>query len=715
MPNTPRTWDPGSTVTLCSVPWDASYQNVVDWQSQSVIDAYFASLVSTSIVLDDSAYMPVGAPIVVDVPYSVAYAYNYCYVSNPPQLGIEPDTVKTYYYFITECRYNNPATVTLTLQLDVWTTYKVGATFGYGFLDSGHIAMANSPALPAVNKAIALRRYCDVPEGVAVGSEMFTFYEQTVSLQTDDNDAVQPDSVLIVCTADLTKDFGTMDSPKLNTASGGFTGGIYNGCDVYVIDRSGFTAFLTAIQSFSWVAQCIVSITTIPYQVIDSFAANDVDFNGSTPTFKFQKMGAPTAHRISTNGYVSIDTIEGNGWVRNDISDIRKLWTYPYTVIEIVTWDGNSLFLKPQCLYNDDTDLFAYACVVPPFARIGIYPNYYGRESNQANVTLKYANSSGAGQIQIPVGDFLDSAVWISDFPQFSIVNNNYITYMASTANTRAYQYSSAEWTNESANISLKNTYDNALDSLANTQANTQMQLETEQSNKNIDTTLDVLGNAVGLASGVIGNTVNLNPGGIMQSVAGAALNVANTMGDLQKFANTQNLAYATLANNMQLGQGIADRNYVLSSYINQGNYKNAIQSIEAGVRDAALKPPSSVGLTGGNGFRYANGLLFNFTVRYKRISPDAQLRCAQYFRRFGYQVHRYIQVPQVLNVCAKFSYYKFSEIYITNADANETEKDAIRGIMCHGVTVWGTPADIGTTDVFANTVDQNKVRTYYL
>lgn len=714
MPNTPNTFEPDSTITLCNVPWDASYQNVIDF-TENTRNVYFNSLVSDKVTLSDSCYMPVGFPIVVDVPYSVAYQYNYCYVTNPPQLENEPNTM-TYYYFIVGCRYNNPATVTLTLQLDVWTTYYPYTTFGSAFVERGHVAQANTNAHPAYDSGFvtnALAKYMTVPEGIDVGSEFVTYYEENISLQTDANGIAQPDSIVIISTADMTSSFGTVTNPTLTTATGGISGGLYNGCDVYVTDRAGFAQFLNSIKNYSWVSQCIVSITCVPYQIINLYTLNSVDFNGSEPSFNWYKLGA-----VSGTVYEDLDTtidigrVAVGGYPINTISDLRKLWTYPYSVIEITSFDGNSLFLKPQLLYADSTTLRLLACAVSPFARVGMFPVYYGRSfgSIGATFSVAYADGIGSGTRQYPYGDFLDACAWIQNFPQFSIVNNNYISYMASNANTRQYAYDSAEWTLASSNMANMTGYENTLATISNQSANAQLDIQAQNDRFNREVSRDIVNFATDSLASMASNPI----GGIVGAVTGGISLANNTIANRDIMRINQGLAMNQLNNTLGMEYGIANKNLELSNYIANGNYQNAIQGIEAGYADAALIPPSSVANVGGDGFRYGIGMLFNFTIRYKRISDDALMRCAQYFRRFGYRINRYMMIPQYMNFCMLFSYWKCQEIYIESAKANETERDAIRGIMCRGTSIWGNPANIGTTDIMNNTVREERMGAYY-
>ena len=67
---TPYSWPTDSKATLCRVPWDANYRNVVDWRDQQHKDSYFSSLKSDKCELGSMTYLKPNDPIFVDVPFS---------------------------------------------------------------------------------------------------------------------------------------------------------------------------------------------------------------------------------------------------------------------------------------------------------------------------------------------------------------------------------------------------------------------------------------------------------------------------------------------------------------------------------------------------------------------------------------------------------------------------------------------------------------------
>lgn len=703
---TPNTWPVGTEVVLLQVPWDANYRDIVVWNNQLERDDYFDAAYagdSKRWTSDKFSYLPPNEPINIPVPYSAAYKYNYVVVQNPMQpVEYEEQPIRLC-YFITSASYINPQTTMITLQLDVIQTYQFGVSIDRLFAVSGHAAISNAAmdqSLGAVTGNV-LRRYCDIDEGVSVGNtyavigkEWFPFTEP---------DTGELGWVIVTSTANLAADPGTIDSPNLNVADGQSADGLPSGCNVYSMRQTVFKQFMEALQEKSWVAQCIVSVTTFPSRLLS--AGPEVELFGNTGV---------TMHFIGDT-----DALTGKQYI--EIADIymklcewgfgrdyamrpyRKLLCYPYSVIELTTYSGNSIFLRPELFQGNRISLMAVCCAIAPFARVAMVPMAYncnGSDESFKTDSYQYLRL-GDGKPStcvINTGDFLDTTLWLTDFPQFSIVNNNYITYMASTTNTRQYQYSNAAWSLNKSNMGAQNAYGNAMLGAENTQ-------------ENFNASPNGLANAIGrqavtapvISQDGLGGWASPSIGDIVNGALGNAMGQigANSWGSAQDIVG--NMTGATQnANNVNLARQVAGNNLSLASQVNQGDYENAIRGINAAYQDAQLTPPSTAGQLGGNGFLWKNGLS-GFGIVYKQACGAAFQGACDYMLRYGNQIHRYININggmAKLKVMKKFSYWKASETYIDCAKANEAEKDVIRGILERGVTVWGDPDDINHTEL---------------
>lgn len=687
---TPNTWPVGTEVTLMQVPWDANYRDIVIWDDVQQRNAYLdaQALSGTGWRSKRFSYCRPNEPISVPVPYSAAYKYNYVVVQNPMQPVDGEEQPLKLCYFILSTDYVAPGSTQLTLQLDVIQTYQFGVCLGNMFVERGHMGVSNAVFKNGVQNLQGqyLRKYLNVPEGMDIGDSYVMANHEWYPLT--DASTFDIGKIIIISSADLAADPGTIDSPNLNVADGQNADGIPSGCNVYSMTLSTFKAVLNAMKEKSWVAQCIQSVSTFPARLLS--AGTDVQlFGNSGITMQF--LGETDTLELPLKTYATTGNIYqqlSNG-VPDGYHDLYKAYTYPYSVIELTAYNGNSVFVKPELVYGNTLALTVIGCAVAPFARIGVFPTNYGQafEGGQPVNYNQYTWHGFDGSDHtgvIPSGDFLDSCLWLADFPQFSIVNSNYITYLASTAHTRAYQYESAGWQNAKSNAASDLAYSQAMNQTALNEAN-----RYDQGPIGAPQIANYAGQAVGaLESGL--NRLTGQPAVSSNEVTLAG--AANYLAQRQ----TGNLAFNAT---QDLSRQVAGQNLDYAKYAARGDYANQIAAINATVQDAALQAPSTVGQMGGQGFMWKNGLV-GFAVNYKTAGGAAMRTVCDFWARYGYKIQRFYNFGNAkmpaLKIMNHFSYWKVSETYITCAKANEAEKDAIRGVLEKGVTVWGNPSEIG-------------------
>lgn len=702
---TSTTWPVGTRVRLLTVPWDSAYRDVVAWESAERRDEWFGSQSGSWFASNFQNLRP-GEPVDVPVPYSSVYRYNYICVTNPQQPVTDEGPERTYFYFITSSQYLSPQATRLTIQLDVMTTYAGGISYGRAFVERGHIAVANGNVHGDLTGS-KLNRYLTLPEGLDVGSEYQPCAREFIPI-------VGPElqygpKIIIISTADLAADPGTESSPSLNVADGQFADGLPSGSNVYWCSLANFKSVMSAMKNKSWAAQCIVSIYTFPGRLLSD-----------GPSFKLFGSG-PEMHFIGNTDSLTSDSKAY--WTTENVftqlakglkgdSDVRKLYAYPYSVIELSTFTGNPVFLKPQLVRGNNLSIFWIGCALAPFAKVGLFPRNYGDpDANTAEISYTYMGFEGSVKNGvIPGGDFLDTAVWLTDFPQFSLVNNNYLTYLAGTTHTRAYQYQSAGWQKSRAALSAATEYENAVQSAqaqglnARDLTNAAMRNANDTANNAYVTAgIGLVGGAADMLTGAAwrgGEGHTSNPGGVFSLGASAINSVLSAQTQQNNAIHMAGTQQQNAARTMNTQLGIADRNNTLAARVASGDYQNAIAGINATVQDAALTPPSTVGQAGGEGFNWKNGLV-GITVTYKTLAGASKETVADYFRRYGYAVQRFLPLGTVRHMLcmSKFAYWKCKETSITCGQANETEREAMRGVIEKGVTLWDAPEDIGNID----------------
>ena len=660
---TPFSWAIQSRVTLCRVAWDDSYKDVVSFESPEKRTEYFDSLKSESIVLENYTYLKPNEPINIDVPFHKAYTYNYLIVDNPKTDDPDDVTPPRFYYFIEGAAMLNPSTTALTLQLDVFQTYLWQFRLGVCFVERGHLAMAamhNRLESGKYNTAETMRLFGVASESLDVGSEY------TISRAEMFDLSAKKWAVIVQSNTDLAADWGTRDNPSLKTADGQITDGLASGCNVYAIESWDYSEFMKKVRDAPWIAKGIVSISAFPKAVLTdgptvSLNGIDAHFLGDTP---------------DEGVYFTSDEpiLEQLGRLTSaDFKFVDKLKCFPYAVIEIVNYQGNSLLLKPEMVNDKNLTLKQMACAAPPYQKIAFFPAHYGEAVGDSGYgkagyyTMDYTEGNySEKKHEVNYGYWIDTAIWFQDFPQMSIVNDEYVNYLASTTNRRQFSYNAAGWSQQKSLAGNQLTYDQA-----------QQQLGTNQTNKDIE-------NRAAITAAELGAI------GKFPVLPGMALGIAGAYNQYQASNEQFNV------NQAQANQ-FATQNKTLADWAARGDYQNAIAGIDATVQDAALTQPSQSGQMAGDGFNLSNGMMI-VQIRYKTITAQMQEIVGNYFLKYGYAIRQYL-VPQKDFMCMeKYTYWKMLDTSIICSTADEGVKNAIRGIFEKGVTVWRNPIDIGRT-----------------
>lgn len=675
MPFSPLEWPTNSKCMLCKVPWDASYKDVVYFGNARARNEYFGGLRQNAdvIYLDKMTYLKPTEPVVINVPYSKAYQYNYLTVENP-ELPVPGEvTPPILFYFVTTVSYVAPNTTALELQLDVWTTYVYDCRFGTGFLERGHLPMkrmydADRKDVASI-EAVNLRRYGSAPEGLDVGNEY-------VISNHEWKDISNPGTgwrIVITSTVDLAADWGSKTSPNLETADGQYTDGLVGGCNVYTIEQGNFELLCDKLKKAPWAAKGIVDITCFPSGLLTD--GPEVELNGVAANFLGE---TPDRAQWFETGNIWQQLSNG---IPQEYHWMHKFFMYPYSVIEWTNFNGSPLLLKPELCNTIDgkVPMMASSCAANPGMRVAVWPSLYGGQAgvygtNQV-IHYQYADMNTFRDTFLRPGTNLDCAVWFQGFPKFTIVNDEGALSVAQRINSLNASYAGAGWANAKSNASANLSYNQTMQSL-----------DVAKQNKQLE-------NIAGVANGALTAVGSLTSGNVLGALTGAAGTGIGMYASNAQFANTQNLTSSQ-----------ATQNYQMAQWANQGDYQQQLATINASVQDAALTQPSIVGQTGGDGFNLANGFM-GIEVRYKTINMQHARIIGDYWGKYGYACQECVNMSAFgLNQMKYYTYWKFTDIYIENAKCAENDKDAIRGIFAKGVTIWRRPQEIGNIMPWDNT-----------
>ena len=697
-------WEANTEVTICKVPWNSSYRDIVRFSNRAALNTYINTAGGETLTIDDAVYLKQGQPIYLDIPFGVANEFNYIRVYNPLQ-PIVGDKASYFYYFITSVDYETPNTTRFNVQLDVWQTYGYEITFGQTFLERGHLGIAAENAFDDHGRA-----FLNIPEGLDIGNEYTIAEQYRHSIATSRGVSGFTFDILVMTTVSLGNyDPGTIDNPVLRTSQGDIPENLPSGCEMYWVDGTHFPAFMTDLSDKPWISQGIISITAVPNDIEGRYGALLTDITTPNDMFPSLTNGALKAWHLGSleNPTVTLKTDWRESFLAARIPAkyqiLKKLLTFPYCAVEMTTYTGQPLVIKPEAWANPDMQVIENPHLIPGHGRIVFYPDGYNRRESDGSSAVV----DGMGTVN-DNGEFLDFATSITNLPTFSLVNNSYLSFMASNKNTIAFNHQSADWSQNRALTGIQNSYDQATRNLDLMSQLNNIGIGTAYANTNLANDTLMMRGLQGGANDLIGGVSSGTPKGLLQGGLGF-LNAAVSTG-IGLNQNNQSLNIATknmmdtAGANINAGAFMRDTNRNYAEFAARGDNQNAIAGINARVQDAKLNQPTVSGQVGGESFNLAR-YQWGVDLKIKTLQGSALNAVGNFWLRYGYQMNLWITPPADMKCMTKFTYWKLRETYITASKCPEFFKETIRGIFEKGVTVWSNPADIGAIALEDNAI----------
>ncbi len=678
-------WTAGTAVTLCNVPWNSDYRDIVRFANQPALDNYLKTRSGPIIDITKLSYAKFGRPIRLDTPFNSVQEYNYIRVANPQQ-SVAGDKVRVFYYFITDVVYINPNCTEVYVQLDAWQTFGYTTQFGNCYIERGHIGIANERAMDDNG-----REFLTVPEGMDIGGE----YQITDTWRRDIASARRETelgySILVTTTVTIDEDPGTVDAPVFKTATGSGFENLPNGAETYLFRTpSHFMQFMSAWSDKPWITQGIISIQAIPQ------VTNVANYGLKTD---YTVIDDVIIERVKDTKLNMVKTALKENW-RDSIdlgeryAHLDKFKTYPYMVLEMTTNSGNPIIIKPESWRGQNATVIEVPHFAQPSPRMMFYPYRYNAGDSSEIIEDDYG-------VVYDGGEFMDMATGIVNFPSFSLVNNSYLAHMASNQSGIAFQHQAADWSQQKALQGAQTSYDQATAGIGTTDSLSQQGIANNNAGAQLAMEGQMMSGMVGAIQSGVGNIKN--PVGMAGALAGQAANTAIGMRQTAQGTANQNAYQAgtnkTITGNMGY---MRDTNKALSEFSANGDYATSIAGINAKIQDAKLTQPTTSGQVGGDAFNLAT-YKWGYDVKVKQLPGAARHAIGEFWLRYGYAVNRFGQMPADFHAMEKFTYWRLKETYIVESACPESIKQVIRGIFEKGVTVWRNPGDIGRIDIADN------------
>lgn len=523
-------WEDNARIKLCTVNWDADYNNVVNWKSDEARNAYFDGLEGCKVDEPTMFQVQPDGTVKVPVPFNAATQCNYLVLDYP--VMSTPDNPVSYaaparnrfLYFCEAVEELAPNTTLCHVQLDVWSTYINSVDVSGMMLARGHAPMASVTATDYLKNPYANQAMLTAPD-VTFGT-----FARTPSVKSH----IFNGEVLAVITMSATgwgiwgtKAAGTWRVPAE---------------PLYLDDTPSLLSLSVAPANLAPLLTAMKTEVPQAFQTIRAvwFAPVELVETGEPYTF-----AGTSVRRVFANPWTNFEVA---AWSKSDFGypakcdDMAKLYTYPYARIMAHT-DAGDIEVKVEET-EGNISVAARLNLAGPFINVDTYVHLGGESASLAFAALS--------SISMPwAGDALKTLRSL-EIPSFAVyldagTVNDYATHFdraqANTALQNAYT---------SATASAKTALDNGIDSVDLSIAN----LATS-----VSAALAVLAESQDMENIVLGNTIEVN--NILTNNANLLTRtITGAQNEVAAVSNMNNVNAAVQSGQLSLGmaagQGIA-------------------------------------------------------------------------------------------------------------------------------------------------------------
>lgn len=735
-------YEVSTKIKLLNVSWCGDYDNAVYFETREERDKWFDSQKGAVKEMPTMFRLYADGDIKVELPIDECMEYNYVMIDyGKAPYQTENAKYGKMFYFISDMKQDSVNTTRLQLAVDYWTTYIYDMGITYVNLERGHAPMAATDAEEYLSNPIGKSELL-LTEDVSFGSIQKVSGAKDIVFNGDGNVTLG-----FLTNASMQMSWVDDNGNPITPTSAWESSQAFSCVDIFVIDDiSLWRTFRDSVTE-----QCpqfyptVKGMFIIPKKLVTY--ANEWFFCGV-------KCHHLYTYHDELAGDVSI-TKEMFGYP-GEYSDIAKLYTYPYSCIEINDFKGGTTLLKVEDT-SGNLEVRTMMCDMYPFLSVDAYVNGIGGGTRSVRFVNNYDSRMMIGgrwydfstKWSIPVFSVqLEAdADWILNKKpdmdtQFAISKNNAsnITANAALQVACATNTTTASNTKIDEDVSSNNSIANAIvsNNTAATMSNVNAEIaatdaQASASVDNINTNAGAgavvglinstiegaasgggAGAAVGLATGVvsaIGASVTAgSESKLVMSTAGITNNLSYTVA-----SNNTSATKANNTNTMQLNESLARHQKAFNSeateQANSLTTSSAKNTADCAVNNATLSynneqykiklgtHPQFGQLTGTQDIvSKPFGLSFNVCTQ----SANAIRQAAEQFMRYGYTLNMQWKVVS-FNVMPRFSYWKCSSVYCDDSGVYEGAQAMVKSILEQGVTVWRDPDDIGKVSIYGN------------
>lgn len=608
-------WQGKVNYKLINVKWNSVYNDVPYFNTVEERDAWFDSQEGYIDTLESIFNNTPKNSLKVPLPFNDAYHYNYIVIDMPVQtsesqpLNYANDSmrVKRWFYFIEDMNQLSPSTTELQLSIDYWTTFVNTVSIPYLMLERGHAPMMQTKVNDYLANPIANNEYLLAAD--------FNYGNETI-IQTSNYIPIGNGKKYVLFCAPYHKDdFSKFDSTAYSgnstpptfsdtaerwgyqiTVNGyewkygdaDYSGadlpihnnqqtGLPNGCECFAIDS------IYATQFFNYMAK----YHTHFIHGIKAMFMLDESLISLSQEFTFNGYTLYIADRKMNNMNLSFN--KNQFGFDKKYSDIAKLYTFPYSALEITDDEGNIFTARIENCGN--VKMYEEVSLVYPYLNYNVFFSGINGDGTMAYTWMNVRDETS------------NKTMWASDFSKF-MMNWNVPVYSIFVSAEDEYA------ANNAAGMAARRQgaiieYQNAVRYANTTCANTADTMATNTSNVNASTATDVANTADAMTA-LDNQTLNNNNRDVNITTNNNDMNAYQTNAAISKayddYAEDNSVTAAGIQVNIDafglsmVANGISSVGSVASNPLNgaSGLIGGACSSIVALSKDAALANAAS-------------------------------------------------------------------------------------------------------------------------
>lgn len=584
-------WNGKVSFKLLNVLWNSNYADVPYFDTVEERDEWFDSQDGYVGTLESLFNNTPENTVKIPIPYNDAYNYNYLVVDMPMQTSVDNPInfednkrISRWFYFIEDLTQFAPSTTELRISVDYWTTFIHSVEIPYLMLERGHAPMMQiTPeqflANPIANNEYLLADDFDYGTDTIVSSSNYIpigngkkyvlFCAPYSSVDFDRFGGREYTNGSTPPTYSDTQerwgyklevndyewrygnaDYSNADLPIVNMVQTG----ILNGCECFAIEGS---------QAQSFFSDCTKNCVNFIHGIKAMFILDEALFN-RTSSFTFRGFTLYIADNKINN--LSIPLTKQLFNFDSKYADITKLYTFPYSALEITDDDGNVFSAKVENTGN--IQMYEEVSLIYPYLNYNVF--FTGINGNG---TMPYT--------WMNVQDTVDNRnMWASDFGKY-MMNWDIPTYSIYVSQETEYAVSNFFRKRAEREGAIKD-YQNAVRYGNTTAANTADSFNTNTANVGRKTAADIANT----------NSTNTN----LQNVRTNEI-ARNT--DLMTLGNTFNLNLTTL-NSGKIGDDYAYAIDFSRAGLNYTHDTATASVVSGGINSVTQFASSAIGAIGG-------------------------------------------------------------------------------------------------------------------